>query len=146
MQSSGKSNNGWFKVLIAGLLTGTQPGPRTVTGVSLAELYAELGRWGDVVKLTDGLTNEDEAATYLMIQRGIALREHDFADASRGAFKEALRIRSRPVEWRQRAPVERGLTNFGDGKRVAHRKDFEKVLAENSAYPGLQDHLASFQD
>lgn len=131
--------------LEAGVDVVEQLEPSTVTAVSLAELYADLGRWSDIVELTDGLTNEDETATYLMIQRGIAFREQKFYDASREAFKEALRARSRPAELRQRAFVERGVTNLSDGKRAAARKDFERVLAENSAYPGLQDHLASLQ-
>lgn len=120
--------------------------PSTVTAVSLAELYIEQQRWPDVVDLTNGLTNEDEASTYLLIQRGIALREQGYPDAARESFKEALRVRSRPAELRQRALIERGLTYLSEGKRSLARKDFEKVLAENSAYPGLREHLANFQD
>ena len=120
--------------------------PSTVTAVSLADLYAEQQRWDEVVELTEGLTNEDEAATFLLIQRGIAFREQGFPDAARESFKEALRIRSRPAELRQRALIERGLTYLSEGKRAMARKDFEKVLSENSAYPGLREHLANFQD
>lgn len=120
--------------------------PSTVSAVSLAELYAVQGRWQDVVGLTEGLTNEDEAATYLLIQRGIAFREQGYPDAARESFKEALRVRSRPAELRHRALIERGLTYLSEGKRSTARKDFEKVLAENSAYPGLREHLANFQE
>lgn len=120
--------------------------PSTVTAVSLAELYAEQECWDEVVDLTEGLTNDDEAATFLLIQRGIAFREQGFFDAARESFKEALRIRSRPAELRQRALIERGVTYLSEGKRSMARKDFEKVLAENSAYPGLRDHLANFED
>lgn len=120
--------------------------PSTVTAVSLAELYTEVGRWADVVDLTEGLANEDEAATFLLIQRGIAFREEGFPDAARESFREALRIRSRPAGLRHRALIERGLTYLGEGKRSMARKDFEKVLGENSGYPGLREHLANFQD
>ncbi|MDQ1058034.1 tetratricopeptide (TPR) repeat protein [Arthrobacter globiformis] len=120
--------------------------PSTITAVSLAELYIEQKRWADVVDLTEGLTNDDEAATYLLIQRGIAFREQGYPDAARESFKEALRVRSRPAELRQRALIERGLTYLKEGKRSLAGKDFEKVLAENSAYPGLREHLANFQD
>ena len=96
--------------------------------------------------LTEKLTNEDGAATYLLIQRGIGLREQGFPDAARLSFKEALRVRSRPAELRQRALIERGLTYLNEGKRTLARKDFEKVLAENSAHPGLREHLSRFQD
>lgn len=120
--------------------------PKTITAVSLAELYAEQQRWDEVVDLTEGRTNEDEAATFLLIQRGIAFREQGFPDAARESLKEALRIRTRPPELRQRALVERALTYLSEGKRSMARKDFEKVLSENSAYPGLRQHLADFED
>lgn len=120
--------------------------PTTVTAVSLAELYIAQERWADVVDLTEGLTNEDEASTFLLIQRGIAFREQGYPDAARESFKEALRVRSRPAELRHRALIERGLTYLSEGKRSMARKDFEKVLSENSAYPGLREHLANFQD
>ncbi|GAC1376201.1 MAG: hypothetical protein NVS2B15_24000 [Pseudarthrobacter sp.] len=120
--------------------------PSTLAAVSLAELYAEQRRWGEVVDLTNGITNDDEAATFLLIQRGIALREQGYPDAARESFKEALRIRSRAAELRHRALVERALTYLSENKRSLARKDFEKVLSENSAYPGLREHLANFQD
>lgn len=120
--------------------------PSTVSAVSLAELYISQERWADVVDLTEGLTNEDEASTFLLTQRGIAFREQGYADAARESFKEALRVRSRPAELRHRALIERALTYLSEGKRSMARKDFEKVLAENSAYPGLREHLANFQD
>lgn len=69
--------------------------PGTITAVSLAELYAEEGRRDEVVDLTEGVTNEDEAATVLLIQRRIAFREQGFPDAARESLKEALRIRTR---------------------------------------------------
>jgi hypothetical protein len=123
-----------------------QLGPSTVTAVSLAELYAELCCWSDIMEPTDGLGNDGEAATHLLIQRGMASREQEFVDASREASKEALRIRSRPAQLRQRPLIERGLACPGDGRRSPARKDFERVLAENSTHPGLQDHPAALQD
>lgn len=120
--------------------------PSTVSAVSLVELYAAQGRWADVVDLTEGLTNEDEASTFLLIQRGIAFREQGYPDAARESLKEALRVRSRPAELRHRALIERGLTYLKEGKRAMARKDFEKVLSENSVYPGLREHLANFED
>ena len=120
--------------------------PSTVAAVSLAELYALQGRWHDVVALTEGLTNDDEAATFLLTQRGITFREQGYFEASRESFKEALGIRSRPPSLRHRTLIERGLTYLHEGKRSMARKDFEKVLAENSTYPGLREHLSSIQE
>jgi tetratricopeptide (TPR) repeat protein len=115
--------------------------PSTVAAVSLAELYCDLSRWQDVVDLTDGLTNDDEPSTYLLTQRGIALRELGMHDAAREALKEALRVRSRPAELRQRALVERASTYLAQGKAGMARKDLEKVYGENSQYPGLRELL-----
>lgn len=117
--------------------------PSTVAAVSLAELYADLERWQDVVDLTEGLTNDDEPSAYLLTQRGIALRELGMHGAAVEAFKEALRVRSRPAELRQRALVERGSTHLAAGKNSLARKDFDKVYAENTQYPGLAELLAS---
>lgn len=119
--------------------------PSTIAAVSLAELYAAQSRWDDVVDLTNGLTNEDDATTYLLIQRGEALRELGHYDAAREAFKSALAPRGRLTELRQRAWVERGQAFLAEGKRGMARKDFERVLAENSTYPGLGELLASVE-
>lgn len=115
--------------------------PTTIAAVSLAELYAEQGDWQAVIDLTEGLTNEDEPSTYLLTQRGIALREIGYHGAAREAFKEALRVRSRPAGLRHRALVERGTTYLGEGKTAAARKDFDKVYSEDSQYPGLKQLL-----
>lgn len=117
--------------------------PTTVAAVSLAELYAEAERWADVVDLTNGLTNEDVSATFLLIQRGTAFREQGYFEASRESLKEALRVRSRPAELRHLAWVSRGQTYLMEGKKAMARKDIERVLAEDAAYPGLDEMLAS---
>lgn len=117
--------------------------PTTIAAVSLAELYADQARWADVIDLTNGLSNEDEPSTYLLVQRGKAMREQGYYEASRESLKEALRLRSRPVELRNLALVERGKTYLAEGKKALARKDFEKVLADNSAFDGLPELLAA---
>lgn len=117
--------------------------PTTVAAVSLAELYSEAERWADVVDITNGLMNDDVAATFLLIQRGTALREQGYFEAAREALKEALRPRSRPVELRHLALIARGHTYLAEGKRAMARKDYERVLADNASYPGLQEMLHS---
>lgn len=117
--------------------------PTTVAAVSLAELYAEEERWADIVDLTNGVTNEDDAATFLLIQRGTALREQGYYEAARESLKEALRVRSRSPELRKLAWVARGHTYLAEGKKAMARKDYERVLAEDAAYPGLQEMLAA---
>lgn len=116
--------------------------PTTIAAVSLAELYAETERWSEVVELTNELRNEDVASTFLLIQRGTALRELGFYEAARESLKEALRIRSRPTELRHLALIARGHTYLAEGKKSMAKKDYERVLANNAVYPGLQEMLA----
>jgi tetratricopeptide (TPR) repeat protein len=117
--------------------------PSSPTAVSLAELYASQNRWRDIVDLTNDLENDDELLTYLLIQRGVALRELRMFDAARESFKRALAARSRPAILRHLGLVERGQCYLIEGKRAMARKDFQKVLAENANYPGLADHLVA---
>jgi Protein of unknown function (DUF4236) len=117
--------------------------PSSPTAVSLAELYASQNRWRDIVDLTNDLKNDDDLLTYLLIQRGVALRELRMFDAARESFKRALAPRSRPPILRHLGLVERGQCYLAEGKRAMARKDFQKVLAENANYPGLADHLAA---
>lgn len=116
--------------------------PTTMAAVSLAELYTQAERYDDVIDLTNGMDNEDDLATYLLIQRGVAFREQRHFEASRESFKKALAPRSRPAELRHFAWVERGQTYLREGKKAMARKDFERVLAEDAKYPGLAEHLA----
>jgi tetratricopeptide (TPR) repeat protein len=115
--------------------------PSTIAAVSLAELYAEQERWTDLVELTDGLSNEDEPSTYLLTQRGQALRQLGQPGAGREAVKEALRVRSRPGQLRHAALIERAHCYMADGNTRMARKDLEKVYAEDSRYPGLRAAL-----
>lgn len=116
--------------------------PSTIAAVSLAELYADQERWQEVIALTDGVVNDDEPSMFLLIQRATALRNLGSPGAAREALKEALRLRSRPAELRHRALVERAYANLAESKPGMARRDLEKVLAEDSAYPGLQEALA----
>lgn len=117
--------------------------PSTVAAVSLAELYALKGSWNEVVDLTDEISNADDASVFLLIQRGVAFREQKYFDASCESLKEALRVRTRSPELRKLALIERGKTYLSEGKNALARKDFEKVLADDSDYEGLQDLLDS---
>jgi hypothetical protein len=116
--------------------------PTTASAVSLAELYADQHRWADVIDLTNGVTNDDEAGMFLLIQRARALRESGTPGAARQALKEALRLRSRPAGLRHRALIERAYAYLAERKPAMARKDLERVLADDAGYPGLQQALA----
>jgi hypothetical protein len=113
--------------------------------VALADLYAAAGRDADVVRLTDGITNTDEVGALLCVVRGVALRHAGHTPAAREALTEAARVRSRDASIRLRAFLERGQCWLADGQRVRARQDFERVLAQDASFPGLQDALASVQ-
>lgn len=116
--------------------------PTTIAALSLAELYHQAGRHADVVELTNGVVNEDDATALLCVFRGAALRDQGFPDAAREAFKEALKSKKRDAAIRHRGLFERARTYEAEGKRAMARKDLERIMAEDSTYDGLADELA----
>jgi tetratricopeptide (TPR) repeat protein len=117
--------------------------PTTYAAVSLSELYLLLDRNDDVVELTDGVTNTDDATALLCVFRGVALREQGHFDAARAVFREALASKKRNPVIRHRAWLERARTYEAEGKRAQARKDLESIMAEDSTYEGLADELAA---
>lgn len=116
--------------------------PTTYTALSLAELYTTAGRHDDVVALTDGMTNRDDATALLCVFRGIALREQGHFDAACDAFREALKSKQRNPVIRHRAWLERARAYEAEGKRAMAKRDLERILAEDSGYDGLATELA----
>jgi tetratricopeptide (TPR) repeat protein len=116
--------------------------PTTYAAVSLADLYADAKRYADVVELMDGIANEDDSTMLLLTLRGVALREQGLYDAAQLSFKETLRFRSRPAELRHLALFERSETFARQGKKAQARKDLERIIAEDSKYPRVQERLA----
>jgi tetratricopeptide (TPR) repeat protein len=116
--------------------------PTTYSAVSLAELYAQTERWDDVIELTEGMKNEDDASALLCMFRGQAFRHQGFYDAAHEALKEALRSRSREAPIRHMALAERAQNYLEQGKKGMARKDLERILAEDSDYPNVREELA----
>jgi tetratricopeptide (TPR) repeat protein len=116
--------------------------PTTYAAVSLAELYSLAGRWDDIIELSEGVTNEDDAAALLLVFRGRAFREQGFHDAAHEALKEALRSRSRAAPIRHVALAERAQNYLAQNKKAMARKDLERILAEDSGYEGVREQLA----
>lgn len=116
--------------------------PSSVAAVSLSELYIQVGRYVDVIDVTNGITNDDDPTALLNAYRGIAFREQGHHTAAREAFKEALKSKSRDAGIRHFAMVERAKTYLAEGKRAMARKDLERVLMENANYRGVRDILA----
>jgi tetratricopeptide (TPR) repeat protein len=116
--------------------------PTTYSAVSLAELYALTERWDDVIELTEGVKNEDDASALLCVFRGQAFRQQGFHDAAHEALKEALRSKSRAAPIRHMALAERAQNYLAQGKNGMARKDLERILAEDSDYPNVREELA----
>jgi tetratricopeptide (TPR) repeat protein len=116
--------------------------PTTYSAVSLAELYVQARRFDDVIELTEGIDNEDDASALLLVFRGVAFREQRFHDAAHEAFKSALRSRSRAATIRHHALFERAQNYRAQGKAGMARKDLERILAEDSTYEGVREQLA----
>ncbi|MET8521841.1 DUF4236 domain-containing protein [Nocardioides sp. NPDC004968] len=117
--------------------------PTTIAAVSLAELYIDAGRFDDVIEVTNALVNEDEASTFLMVQRAAALRQTGLLEAALEALREALQPRSRPAELRLAAYLERAQVYVAQGKKGMARKDLERVIAADASIPGVRDLLDS---
>jgi len=116
--------------------------PNVATAVSLCELNAVAGRFDEVVKLTEGTSNSDDLTAVLCTFRGVAFREQGFYDASRASFREALRFKSRHPVVRHRALLERSRCYERERKFAMARKDLERIMADDSDYPGLAEALA----
>ena len=59
--------------------------PSAYTAVSLAELYLLADRPDEVIELTQGVTNEDDATAILLVFRGAAFRDRDSTMPPRNA-------------------------------------------------------------
>lgn len=117
--------------------------PNTITAVSLADLYSAAERHDDVIDLTNGITNEDDATALLCTYRGQALRALGHHVAAREALKEALKTKKRDNAIRHQAYIERALVYLDEGKKAQARKEAEKVMAEDRSHPDLAALLAA---
>ena len=129
--------------LTAAIWVVEQADPTSASALSLAELYSDAGRDQDVIDLTTGITNDDDATALLLVLRGRAFAALGHPDAARESLKQALAPRSRVTEVRHRALLERSSVNLAQNRKAAARKDLETILAADPAYPGLADALAA---
>ncbi len=119
--------------------------PSAPAALSLVDLYSAADRHQDVIDMTNGVTNSDDATALLLGLRGRAFAQLGYNDAARECFTDALRSRSRAAEVRHRVLLERVQVDLAQNRKTAARKGIEKVLAEDPTYPGLTDALAAVQ-
>ncbi len=116
--------------------------PSAYAAVSLADLYTAARHHDEVVDLTDGVSNQDDATALLLVFRAVAFREQGYLDAANESFKEALKSRARAPEIRHLALSERATNYLRQGKKAQARKDLERILAEDSSYEGVRERLS----
>jgi tetratricopeptide (TPR) repeat protein len=116
--------------------------PDPIIALSLADLYAELGRWDDLARVTeDFTTNEGDGFAQLLTYRAQALREKGLKEASLQVLKEVLRFRKRNSEILREARYQRALAYDALGRKAQARKDFERIYAEAPAYRDVSERL-----
>lgn len=121
---------------------GAMSSEESAFALSLADLYAEMGNWRDVVRVTEGVrTNEDDVSCNLLGFRAYALVKLGMTEAALEITKEALRFKKRTPELLWFARYVRGLAYDAAGKAGLAKKEFEKVYAQNANYGDVAQRL-----
>lgn len=119
--------------------------PTQTTALSLADLYVFSKRWQDVIDVSNGVTNVDDATCLLLIYRGVAFREAGYLDAAKESLKEALKSKKRAAVVRHRGHAERALVYMAEGKRAMALKEVERIMAENPNDEGVKLILSALE-
>jgi tetratricopeptide (TPR) repeat protein len=113
-----------------------------VFALSLADLYFEADQWDDVVRVTEGVTaNEDDATLNILAFRAYALNERGITEAALAVTKECLRSKKRNPSLLHFARYVRGRAYESAGKASMARKEFEKVYAEDAGFADIAQRL-----
>jgi tetratricopeptide (TPR) repeat protein len=115
--------------------------PDPIFALSLAELYTGESAWDDVVRVSEGFTNTDDATCELLAMRANALYEVGLMEAAIAAAKEALRSSKRAPELLRAARYVRALAYEANGKKAMARKDLERIYAEDSRFIDVAERL-----
>lgn len=89
-----------------------------VSALALADVYLETRRHDDVVELTEGLTNTDDATALLLVMRAVALRSSGRPRAAGPVLHDAIRWGVRDSVVRRLALSERDRSAAADGGGV----------------------------
>ena len=106
-----------------------------------ADLALDAGAADYAITMTDGVTNIDDLATLALAIRGAALRKAGHTTAAQEVLREALRFPSCAASVRHRARLERARIYLAMNQPAKARQDLERILAEDSQYPGVADLL-----
>jgi tetratricopeptide (TPR) repeat protein len=116
--------------------------PSPFFALSLAEMYADLGRWDDVLRVTEDFTaNVDDATCQLLVYRGRALREKGLHQAALEILREALKSKKRHEDTLKEARYQRALTYEALGQRGRARKELERLFAVDPGFADVRQRL-----
>ena len=117
-------------------------GADAYAAVSLAELYSQIDRQEDVVELTEGIKNEDDAtASSTRLSRPSPARA-GLPRCGARSFQGSPSLSLARSLVRHLALSERASNYEAQGKKGMARKDLERILAEDSSYEGVREQLA----
>ncbi len=125
---------------------GNQMGDSLLARVVQAGLAAQAGQAPRAVALTEGVHNVDDLTTLALVTRAAAMRELGNFTAALEVLKEALRFPSRSPGVRHRARYERALVYLAQGQKRKAREELERVYAENSSLPHVNQALTELND
>lgn len=120
--------------------------PTQTTALSLADLYAQAGKFEDIIDVSTGIENVDDQTALLLVFRASAFLKMNQYVAARECLKEALKSKKRLPAVRHQGLIVRAMTYLAEGKRKQAMADAERLLAENPAYPGLDAIMKAIQD
>jgi tetratricopeptide (TPR) repeat protein len=121
---------------------GAEAPDASVFALSLADLYAEAERWGDVIRVTEAVeTNENDITLNVLTFRALALLELDVTDGAIALTKECLRFRKRDPALLRFARYVKGLAYERSGKPGMAKREFEKIYAEDANFADVADRL-----
>jgi len=121
-------------------LTNSERG-RSLAIAALARLRADAGDWDALVRLTDGIGNDSDAACQTLIFRARAMAAQDQHAAALRVLEEALRMPDRDQQLLKAALYERGKIHESMGHEVDARADFERVYALDSTYADVASRM-----
>jgi tetratricopeptide (TPR) repeat protein len=112
-----------------------------ISAISLSEIEVQLGEYDEVLSLTENIDNVDDSTAILLVFRAIALREKKLFDASKEVLKESLKSKKRNPDILHKALFERAKTHIAEGSKAKAKSDLEKIIANDSDYPGVNELL-----
>lgn len=112
-----------------------------ISAISLSEIEVQLGEYDEVLSLTENIDNVDDSTAILLVFRAIALREKKLFDASKEVLKESLKSKKRNPDVLHKALFERAKTHIAEGNKAKAKSDLERIVANDSDYPGVNELL-----